>query len=210
MICPNCQTPNSNDGKFCKKCGTSLTAIVCPCCKKENAADATFCTYCGTSLDVAEKQQSESAPVKTTQSEEKEEKEKDGKSKGGVLLLLTQILVGLAVAAMVFTLICRFAYQKVITEIPSEYKGFAVCVDVYPFVGDMDNYYFHGSSYNSQFNDEDYPPSTVVIDNMVESAVNDYQLKNWRGLLWCAFHLAWTLGLYFIVKKVIIPKKQKK
>ena len=195
-----------------------MTAIVCPCCKKENADDATFCTYCGTPLDVAEKQ--ESAPAKPTQTEAKEEKgkeekpkeetKKDEKPKGGILLLISQILVGLAIAAMVFTLICRFAYQTIITETPSEYSGFYVRVDVYPFVGDMDNYYFHGSSYNSQFNDEDYPPSTVVIDNMTDSAVDNYKLKNWRGLLWCAFHLAWTLGLYFIVKKVIIPKKQKK
>ena len=160
MICPNCQTQNPDDGKFCKKCGTLLTAIVCPCCKKENADDATFCTYCGTPLDVAEKQ--ESAPAKPTQTEAKEEKgkeekpkeetKKDEKPKGGILLLISQILVGLAIAAMVFTLICRFAYQTIITETPSEYSGFYVRVDVYPFVGDkiiitfMDHRTIHNST----------------------------------------------------------------
>lgn len=211
MICPKCHTPNPDDGKFCKKCGTSLAVVVCPSCKKENDSDSEFCTYCGAPLSAAENKQSKSAPQKHTQSEVAEEKEKSKESKGKSLLLASKILLGVAVAALVFTFICRFSYQTIIEEEPSRYNEneFVVSVNVYSFAGKVYEYYFHGNAVNYLKYDE-YPPSSILIENMTDDAVESYQRHNTEALLWCAIHLAWTLIVYLIVKKLIIPKMRKK
>ena len=62
MKCPNCQTENLGDSKFCKKCGQSLaTKAVCPNCKHENSLDSEFCVQCGSPLV-----NSPASPVKTS------------------------------------------------------------------------------------------------------------------------------------------------
>lgn len=47
-ICPNCQTENQDDFKFCVSCGTRCDGKEeCPKCKKEIDATLKFCPYCG-------------------------------------------------------------------------------------------------------------------------------------------------------------------
>lgn len=211
MICPNCQTPNPDDGKFCKSCGASLTANVCPSCKKENESDSQFCTYCGACLSITNSKQSESIPQKHNHRERTEEKEKSKESRGKYLLLTSQILLGLAIAALVFTFICRFSYQTIIKEEPEEYneKEFVVRVDVYSFAGKVYEYYFHGSAVKFLKYDE-YPPSSILIENLTDDAMESYKRHNTEALVWCVFHVVWTLIVYLIVKKLIIPKMRKK
>ena len=48
MRCPNCQTVNPPNAKFCLECGNRL--IVCPNCGTVNLPAAKFCIECGTSL----------------------------------------------------------------------------------------------------------------------------------------------------------------
>ena len=49
MICPNCQTPNAANARFCQNCGQPL-ARVCANCGAINPPDARFCNQCGTPL----------------------------------------------------------------------------------------------------------------------------------------------------------------
>src|SRR5262245_4379087 len=49
MICPNCQTPNAANARFCQNCGQPL-ARVCADCGASNPPDARFCNQCGTPL----------------------------------------------------------------------------------------------------------------------------------------------------------------
>ena len=49
MKCPNCQTENSTQAKFCSECGTKLP-LVCPQCGTEVEATARYCSECGTNL----------------------------------------------------------------------------------------------------------------------------------------------------------------
>jgi class 3 adenylate cyclase len=49
MICPNCQTANAANARFCQNCGQPL-ARVCANCGAINAPDARFCNQCGTPL----------------------------------------------------------------------------------------------------------------------------------------------------------------
>jgi len=49
MNCPNCQTLNPNEAKFCMNCGNSLN-IACNQCGKENPPQAKFCINCGSKL----------------------------------------------------------------------------------------------------------------------------------------------------------------
>ena len=48
MRCPNCQTINPPNAKFCLECGNRL--IVCPNCGTVNPPGARFCIECGTRL----------------------------------------------------------------------------------------------------------------------------------------------------------------
>ena len=57
--CPVCETENTDDTVFCKKCGIRMSAaleadrrvklnpIQCPVCQSENSADTVFCKKCG-------------------------------------------------------------------------------------------------------------------------------------------------------------------
>lgn len=48
MRCPNCQTVNPPEAKFCLECGNRL--VVCPNCGTVNPATAKFCMECGLAL----------------------------------------------------------------------------------------------------------------------------------------------------------------
>ncbi len=48
MRCPNCQTINPPEAKFCLECGTRL--LICPNCGTVNLPVAKFCIECGTAL----------------------------------------------------------------------------------------------------------------------------------------------------------------
>src|SRR5258707_1041251 len=48
MRCPNCQTINPREAKFCMECGNRL--LVCPHCQTVNLPRAKFCIECGTTL----------------------------------------------------------------------------------------------------------------------------------------------------------------
>src|SRR5579883_2264304 len=48
MRCPNCQTENPANAKFCLECGNRL--VVCPNCGTVNLPVAKFCIECGTPL----------------------------------------------------------------------------------------------------------------------------------------------------------------
>src|SRR5712692_5425070 len=48
MRCPNCQTINPPEAKFCLECGRRL--VVCPHCGTVNVPAAKFCIECGTTL----------------------------------------------------------------------------------------------------------------------------------------------------------------
>ena len=50
MRCPNCQTLNPINAKFCLECGNRL--IVCPNCGTVNLPIAKFCIECGTALQL--------------------------------------------------------------------------------------------------------------------------------------------------------------
>lgn len=49
MICPNCQTTNREQARFCKNCGTFIAAL-CPQCRRELPDNAKFCDACGFAL----------------------------------------------------------------------------------------------------------------------------------------------------------------
>src|SRR5579864_8667677 len=51
MRCPNCQTVNPPNAKFCLECGNRL--VVCPNCGTVNLPAAKFCIECGTSLTMS-------------------------------------------------------------------------------------------------------------------------------------------------------------
>src|SRR6266567_7518013 len=48
MRCPNCQTLNPPNAKYCLECGNRL--VVCPNCGTVNLPVAKFCIECGTAL----------------------------------------------------------------------------------------------------------------------------------------------------------------
>ncbi len=50
MLCPNCQTINPVNAKFCLECGTRLSG--CPNCGTINPPGAKFCIECGTNLQI--------------------------------------------------------------------------------------------------------------------------------------------------------------
>ncbi|MHC4104384.1 MAG: AAA family ATPase, partial [Planctomycetota bacterium] len=49
MQCPECQSDNPADARFCNKCGSKLE-ITCPKCSKANPPDSNFCNGCGHNL----------------------------------------------------------------------------------------------------------------------------------------------------------------
>ncbi|HEX5451097.1 MAG TPA: adenylate/guanylate cyclase domain-containing protein, partial [Candidatus Limnocylindrales bacterium] len=49
MACPVCRSENPAGAKFCKDCGTRLSAA-CPSCGSSTLPDAKFCSECGTVL----------------------------------------------------------------------------------------------------------------------------------------------------------------
>lgn len=50
MICPNCQTDNPENARFCISCGTPLPRV-CPVCGAVNPPGARFCNQCGAPLE---------------------------------------------------------------------------------------------------------------------------------------------------------------
>ncbi len=50
MECPKCEFDNSDDTKFCNKCGLKLV-FLCPDCGKVNPPDSHYCNDCGCKLD---------------------------------------------------------------------------------------------------------------------------------------------------------------
>ena len=61
MRCPNCQTVNPPNAKFCLECGNRL--VVCPNCGTINLPVAKFCIECGTPLTPAPTPASEEPPA---------------------------------------------------------------------------------------------------------------------------------------------------
>lgn len=55
MRCRQCGAENSDQAKFCTKCGNKLpTTIICPGCGAENASTGKFCRNCGRPLECLE------------------------------------------------------------------------------------------------------------------------------------------------------------
>ena len=48
-VCPDCQTENARNAKFCKNCGKSFMKT-CPNCGKSLSSQAKFCDDCGTKM----------------------------------------------------------------------------------------------------------------------------------------------------------------
>lgn len=51
VLCPNCNTPNPSNSKFCISCGSKLT-LECPNCGKPIPQGVKFCPECGASTVV--------------------------------------------------------------------------------------------------------------------------------------------------------------
>jgi uncharacterized membrane protein YvbJ len=49
VVCPQCQTENRSDRRFCKACGSAL-ARSCEACGFANEPDDAFCGECGARL----------------------------------------------------------------------------------------------------------------------------------------------------------------
>lgn len=49
MTCAQCQTVNTEDSRFCKGCGSPLSAM-CSACGTANTPDSRFCKFCGVAL----------------------------------------------------------------------------------------------------------------------------------------------------------------
>ena len=62
MECPKCQFDNTNEAKFCGKCGEKLS-LVCPRCGSENTLDYNFCNKCGQKLKEVEKTEEKALKV---------------------------------------------------------------------------------------------------------------------------------------------------
>ncbi|HVB24407.1 MAG TPA: adenylate/guanylate cyclase domain-containing protein [Ktedonobacteraceae bacterium] len=61
MRCPNCQTINPPEAKFCLECGNRL--VVCPNCGTINLPTAKFCIECGTPLRQGVARSAQPVPV---------------------------------------------------------------------------------------------------------------------------------------------------
>ena len=64
MACPVCRSENPAGAKFCKDCGTRLSAA-CPSCGSSTLPDAKFCSECGTVLGAATASSSDGRPTAT-------------------------------------------------------------------------------------------------------------------------------------------------
>ncbi|MCG3208389.1 MAG: hypothetical protein FOGNACKC_01993 [Anaerolineae bacterium] len=56
--CSKCNTLNTSDSKYCRGCGSSLSALLqktcnCPVCNREILTDSKFCQYCAAPLTSA-------------------------------------------------------------------------------------------------------------------------------------------------------------
>jgi class 3 adenylate cyclase/tetratricopeptide (TPR) repeat protein len=69
ITCSNCGHDNSEDAKFCQKCGRSLFKI-CDNCNVDNASDARFCKNCGQQLISVTPPQSTERKSKTAPAKE--------------------------------------------------------------------------------------------------------------------------------------------
>src|SRR5882724_11820943 len=63
MRCPNCQTENPDQAKFCLECGNRL--VICPHCGTINLPFAKFCIECGTALQTRTTKVEETIPIPT-------------------------------------------------------------------------------------------------------------------------------------------------
>ena len=54
ILCPNCNSANAKDTKFCGNCGSPLTAT-CPNCGASVGLDTKFCNQCGTPMKQPDK-----------------------------------------------------------------------------------------------------------------------------------------------------------
>ncbi len=67
MRCPNCQTVNPPNAKFCLECGKRM--IVCPNCGTVNLPIAKFCIECGTALQSVQPATTNKQTLPTVQAE---------------------------------------------------------------------------------------------------------------------------------------------
>src|SRR5258708_3837571 len=61
MRCPNCQTINPPQARFCMECGLRL--LVCPNCQTVNFPQAKFCIECGTALAAQPRDERRTVPL---------------------------------------------------------------------------------------------------------------------------------------------------
>jgi predicted ATPase/class 3 adenylate cyclase len=69
MRCPNCQTINLPQAKFCMECGNRL--VVCPNCQTVNLPQAKFCIECGTALTDLPRENRNTIPLAESQEQER-------------------------------------------------------------------------------------------------------------------------------------------
>jgi serine/threonine protein kinase/tetratricopeptide (TPR) repeat protein/ribosomal protein L40E len=63
MKCPHCQTENSENAKFCRKCGQAFASeLICGRCGYKNLLDSEFCEQCGQSLISTDTASTQSMP----------------------------------------------------------------------------------------------------------------------------------------------------
>src|SRR5437588_13031307 len=80
MRCPNCQTLNPPNAKYCLECGNRL--VVCPHCGTINLPIAKFCIECGSPLPSTPTTESEYRslqPVKTGKAQDSADQDGSGK-----------------------------------------------------------------------------------------------------------------------------------
>ena len=70
MACPVCRSENPAGAKFCKDCGTRLSAA-CPSCGSPTLPDAKFCNECGSVLGAAAAPSPESRPAAASRGDQR-------------------------------------------------------------------------------------------------------------------------------------------
>lgn len=85
--CPFCKTENTDEAKFCQKCGHSFE-ITCPKCGTVNNGTAAFCVQCGTVLP----------------------QQKSNKNK--VILIVICIVLAIAVVWLIIALTCKNTMEQ--------------------------------------------------------------------------------------------------